>query len=458
MPRRNAVLLLLVALLAYACYVRAEQNPYARYMATGFSLIDEWALYSEPSQRQFDQQLYVAAMQEMVEVLRQRGDEHSMFVPAADRDRYREVLTQEFVGIGISFQILGDPPRPTVLGPPEPDSPAAAGGLRSGDRILEVDGISTAELDSNAVADLVRGPQGSLVTLAIERSSDADPFEVQLVRSLIVTNSIHGLRRRPDGDWTYRIDDLPGAAFVHITKFGDKTLTEMEDILAELAAEPAGLSGLIIDLRGNGGGTLDAGVGISDLFLRAGLSIVEIRGRGNEVEERFVSSGAGDYADLPLAVIIDQDSASASEIVAACLQDYDRADVVGARSFGKGTVQQVLRLEGGRSLLKLTFATYWRPSGKNIHRMPDDAPNDEWGVTPTPGSEVKLEGDALKIWLHHRLRQATIGAGESPDLAAALDAADLAVPADYVDEALRVAIQRLAERIADRQQAPAKKP
>ncbi|MAT71003.1 MAG: peptidase S41 [Planctomycetaceae bacterium] len=458
MPRRNAVLLLVVTLIAYACYVRAEQNPYARYVAAGFSMIDRWALYNEPNQRQFDQQLYAAAMEQMVEVLRARGDEHSMFVPATLKDRYREVLTQEFVGIGIRFRLLGEPAVPVVLGPPEADSPALAAGLRSGDRIVAVDGQATAGLDNDAIAQLIRGPQGSTVTLTVERSDAEEPLEISVERSVIFTASVTGVSRLSDGGWRYRLPGLPGAAFVQITKFGDKTLEELDAILAELAAEPEGLAGLVIDLRGNGGGTLDAGVGISDLFLRAGRPIVTIRGRGGKVEEKFVSTEAGDYAELPLAVLIDQDSASAAEILAACLQDYDRADIVGARSYGKGTVQQVLRLEGGRSLLKLTFATYWRPSGKNIHRMPDDGPDAQWGVSPTPGCEVHLEGDDLTTWLHFRLRQMTIGDAESPELAAALDEAEMAVPADYVDQALVLAVERLAARMSEPDAAPANRP
>ena len=203
MPRRNAILLLLAALVAYACYVRAEQNPYARYLAAGFSIIDKWALYNEPNPRQFDQQLYASAMEQMVEVLRERGDEHSMFVPAADKDRYREVLTQEFVGIGIRFHLLGEPQLPTVLGPPEIDSPAAEAGLESGDRLVKIDGHATAGLDNDAVAALVRGPQGTTVHLTIERRGVPDHLEIDVERSLIVTNSVNGVCTNP-GDITRR--------------------------------------------------------------------------------------------------------------------------------------------------------------------------------------------------------------------------------------------------------------
>ncbi|MBX3432147.1 MAG: PDZ domain-containing protein [Pirellulales bacterium] len=456
MPRRNVALLLLVALVAYACYVRAEQNPYARYVAAGFSVIDRWALYNEPSgqiadhdPRRFDQELYDAAMTEMVKVLQSRGDEHSQFIPAEQRDRYSELITQEFVGIGIRFHILGDPPLPTVLGPPEVGSPAAIAGLHSGDRIAAVDGKPTTGLNEIEVASLVRGPSGSRVTLSVQRDQ-AEPLEIVVERSLIVTESVIGEVRIPDGGWQYRLPDRPGLAYVRIIKFGDKTLAELETILARLADEPEGLDGLTIDLRGNPGGSLEAAVGVSDLFLRAGRPIVTTRGRRGEIEERFVSTEAGDHSYLPIAAIIDQDSASASEILAAALQDYDRADVVGTRSYGKGTVQRVMRLEGGRSLLKLTSATYWRPSGKNIHRMPEDDDDAQWGVAPTPGCEVKLDKDELKIWNNYRLRRATIGASDDLQLVAKLNSADGEVPDDYIDRALELAAERLVARVEER--------
>jgi carboxyl-terminal processing protease len=147
-------------------------------------------------------------------------------------------------------------------------------------------------------------------------------------------------------------------------------------------------------------------------------------------------------------VLIDRNSASASEIVAACLQDHDRAVVVGERSYGKGTVQRLMRLESGRSLLKLTSATYWRPSGKNIHRMPGSGVEDEWGVTPNPELAVSLDDDEYEAWRGYRVRRDLIGEDVDSELAAALDLADGAVPAKFVDRTLQRAVEHLQSKLA----------
>jgi carboxyl-terminal processing protease len=186
-------------------------------------------------------------------------------------------------------------------------------------------------------------------------------------------------------------------------------------------------------------------VQISDLFLPAGREIVITKDRDGTVRDRFVSTGAGRYVDLPLAMLIDHNSASASEIVAACLQDYGRAKIVGGRSYGKGTVQRLVRIESGRSLLKLTSATYWRPSGKNIHRMAENDASAEWGVMPDAGFQVNLDENGYEAWRTYRLRRDLIGEGVDASLAAELAREDGDVPADYRDEALERAVAYMEE-------------
>jgi carboxyl-terminal processing protease len=149
---------------------------------------------------------------------------------------------------------------------------------------------------------------------------------------------------------------------------------------------------------------------------------------------------------LPLAVLVDRNSASASEIVAACLQDHGRAVVIGGRSYGKGTVQRLTRIESGRSLLKLTSATYARPSGANIHRMPGDDLDAEWGVSPDPGFDVPLTKDEYKTWRQYRVRRDLMGEGADPALAAELSREDGDVPADFTDQALDRAVEYLESR------------
>jgi carboxyl-terminal processing protease len=439
MSHRNLLLLFTAAVISYACYVRAEQNPYARYVAAGFSVIDRIALEDAP-----DEELFNAAMHGMVSVLHKHGDQHSEFVDANQQKAFSEEYDQQFGGVGIRLRLLGEPAMPTVIGLPEPGSPAAAADIRLADRLEAVDGQATAGLTLEDVTEMVRGLVGEPVTLSMLRPGADQPHVVKIERAIINVESVLGDVRGPDGRWNFLISEEPRIGYVRIRMFGDKTAAEIAAAIAELSKEP--LAGLIIDVRDDAGGSLDAAVEISDLFLRAGRPIVTTRDRDEMVRDRFVSTGAGKYVDLPLVVLVDRNSASASEIVAAALQDYDRAIVIGERSYGKGTVQRLVGIESGRSLLKLTSATYWRPSGKNIHRMPEDDESDEWGVTPDAGFEVKLDDDAYELWRNYRLRRDLMGEGVDPSLAADLSREDGEIPAGYRDEALERAIELLKSK------------
>jgi carboxyl-terminal processing protease len=446
MSYRNLMLLFGALIVCYACYVRAEQNPYARYVAAGYSVIDDWALANVP-----DDELFNGAMHGMVSMLHRHGDQHSEFVDARQQAAFNEEYEQEFGGVGIRLRLLGEPKLPTVIGLPEPGTPAAAADLRLADRLEAVDGAATAGLSLEEVTSMVRGPVGEPVTLSIRRPGAEEPHVVRLDRAVINVESVLGDVRRSDGRWEYLLSDEPRIGYVRIRMFGDKTAAELAAVMKELTKAP--LAGLIIDVRDDAGGSLDAAVAISDLFLPAGRPIVTTRDREELVRDRFVSTGAGKYVDLPLVVLVDRNSASASEIVAACLQDYERAVVIGERSYGKGTVQRLMRIESGRSLLKLTSATYWRPSGKNIHKMPDDTDADEWGVSPKSGFEVKLDKEAYELWRNYRLRRDLVGEGADPSLAEELAREDGVVPSDYRDQALDRAVGYLREGAAQ-QAAP----
>lgn len=439
MSYRNLMLLLGMMLISYACYVRAEQNPYARYVAAGFSVIDEWGLARAP-----DEELFNGAMHGMISVLHRHGDQHSEFVDARQQAAFTEEYDQEFGGVGIRLRLLGSPPMPTVIGLPEPGTPAADADISLGDRIEAVDGTATAGLTLEEVTRMVRGPVGGAVTLTIRRPDAETTHTVTIDRAVINVESIIGDVRGPDGKWNFLVSEDPRIGYVRIRMFGDKTAEELSTILADLTKDQE-LAGLIIDVRDDAGGSLDAAVEISDLFLRAGRTIVSTRDRDGKIRDRYLSTGAGGYADLPLVVLVDRNSASASEIVAACLQDYDRAKIIGERSYGKGTVQRLMHIESGRSLLKLTSATYWRPSGKNIHRMPEDTEASEWGVTPDDGFAVPMTEEESELWRNYRNRRDLIGEGLESELAQELTKQDGAVPADYHDQALARAIEFLKQ-------------
>jgi carboxyl-terminal processing protease len=442
MSQRNLLLLFAALITSYACYVRAEQNPYARYVAAGFSAIDRYAL-----QKPTDQELFNAAMDGMMAVLHRSGDEHSEFVDARQAAAFREDYDQHFGGVGLQMRILGEPPLPTVIGLPEEGTPAYDANIRLGDRIEAVDGQATAGLDLDQVVNLVRGPVGREVTMTMRRRGADQPHIVTVTRGEIAVESIVGDSRDPEGRWNFIIRDNPRIGYVRIIKFGDKTASELERILAMLIKQ--NVEGLVLDVRDDAGGVLDGAVAIADLFLRAGLDIVTTRDRDGAIRHRDQSTDAGDYIDLPLVVLADGQSASASEIVAAALKDHGRAKIVGSRTFGKGTVQQIMRIESGRSLLKLTTATFWRPSGKNIHRMPGDGPDAEWGVSPDPGLEVDLDERQYELWREFRLRRDLISEGMDPELVESLIRGRLDVPADYVDAALERAVEVLEDELPE---------
>ncbi len=444
MSRRNLFSFVSVLLLSYVCYVRAEQNPYARYVAASYSVIDRWSLVSPP-----DQELFDGAMNGMIGVLHKRGDEHSMFVDQRERDNFQEELIQEFGGIGVRIIQLGDPPQLTVVGPPEPGSPAFSSDIRAGDRIVAIDGQQTANMDMRDALRLVRGEIGTPVTLSVIHPGEEEAIDVTIVRAMITVESVLGDLRDENNEWIFQLPNDERIGYVRIAKFGDKTLDEFTDVMAELNS--AGIQALILDVRDNYGGTLDAAVGISDLFLRAGLPIVTTRDREEEIRERFVSTGRGGYSDLPLVVLINGNSASASEILAACLQDYNRAVIIGQRTYGKGTVQRIVQVESGRSLIKLTFATYWRPSGKNIHRSVEDTEADPWGVKPTKGFEVVLDDEQYLLWRKYRYRRDLFGEIADGPLSDQLDERDGKLPEQFNDEALDLAVGYLQSYLRERQ-------
>ena len=452
MPRRNLLLLIATVVISYACYVRAEQNPYARYVAASYSVIDRWSLVDAP-----DQQLFEGAMRGMVQTLKEHGDEYSTFVNEMHCEEYCEDMRQEFGGIGARIHMLGEPPLPTVSSPPAPQTPAFKSNLQLGDRILEINKAPTTGMAMREVLSLIRGPVGEAITLTVNRKSTPSPLVFRVTRQIISVESILGITRDKSGNWLFRLQDDPRIGYIHIEKFADKTLAELSQVLAQLTKETSSdpekqnqaIEGLILDVRDNSGGALDAAVGISDLFLRAGLPIVSTRGRDQIPRNRFISTGRRGYTKIPLVVLVNKDSASASEILAASLQDHQRATIVGQRTYGKGTVQQIMHVESGRSRLKLTSATYWRPSGKNIHRMPGATASDAWGVKPNPGFQVVLDEQETVQWQHYRSRRNLISYPHSAELLDKIEKHYGELPSQFRDRGLDRAVECLTAKLTE---------
>ncbi len=221
-----------------------------------------------------------------------------------------------------------------------------------------------------------------------------DPETIEITRAIIELPTVLGDRRKPNDQWDFMLDKDKKIGYIRITRFSQNTADELKKALAQISDE--GAKGLILDLRDDPGGLLSAAVDVSDIFLNNG-EIVSTKGR-NTAPKKYDARRDSPYEDLPMVVLVNQNSASASEIVSAALQDHGRATIVGQRSYGKGSVQNIIDLEDGYSVLKLTVASYYRPSGENIHRFRNAKPTDKWGVTPDKGMEVKLTPSEYIHW------------------------------------------------------------
>lgn len=282
-------------------------------------------------------------------------DPHSNYY---DRDEYEELKTDqrsEYLGIGASIQSYffaddGD----TFVTATFQNSPAARAGLRFGDRIVAVDGIKMTGKPSLEVRDKIRGPRGSVVKVTIERAADNRVQTVDITRDVVPQPSI------PDA---YMIK--PGVGYIDMTRgFNYSTTEELQDALDQLHAR--GMNSLVLDLRNNPGGFLDQAIHVAEVFLPNGQPILTQKGRNGLRDNTYKS--ANNAADLvPLVILINQFTASASEIVAGAMQDHDRALIVGETSFGKGLVQSIINLDYGAGLT-LTSAKYYTPSGRLIQR------------------------------------------------------------------------------------------
>lgn len=400
MPRRNLYLLFGIALVSVACYVKADSAYRSRYGQMADALVEALKQidqrYIEPVD---ERKLFEAAMTGMIGEL---GDPYSAYEPPQEALEFRQQLDQKFGGIGIEVMIDPATRRLTVSNPMV-GTPAFEAGILAGDQIVAIDGQTTEGMDYEEARRRMRGEPGASITLSILRPGKPAPHEVKLVRAIIKIPSVLGDTRDARGRWRFTLAEHPDIGYVRVISFGEQTVSELDAALKELAGQKT--RGLIIDLRKNFGGILRAAVAVCDLFLDKGL-IVTTRGRDKARNlEIFEATGRGRYTRLPIVVLVDHWTASAAEIVAACLQDHHRAVVIGERTWGKGTVQNVIPLEGGKSALKLTVATYWRPNGLNIHRWPSARAEDKWGVNPDPGFVLSLsEQDQARVADERRQR------------------------------------------------------
>ena len=286
-------------------------------------------------------------------------DPHSSFFSVSDYNRLQEEQRGRYYGLGIT--IRAESPgsgRVVVVEPPAPGTPAYKVGLRAGDVISKIEGQPTDDWDLNKeVIPHLKGPKGTAVNITVERPGEAEPLELAVIRDEISLYTI---------EYVFHLDRSIG--YIRINKFSETTGKELNDALVKLDEEH--LTGLILDLRDNPGGALNQALAVSDRFLRKGQVIVNTRGRSSQGREFRAQTGRS--FEYPMVVLINRNSASASEIVSGALQDHDRALIVGETSFGKALVQTIYPLEGNRGLA-LTTGQYYTPSNRLIQRDYSDS-------------------------------------------------------------------------------------
>ncbi len=334
-------------------------------------------------------------MEAAIEGVLGKLDPHSTYISREEIARFKSTVESQFGGIGIDISPERDPLQ---VASPLFGTPAYRAGLQAGDKILEIDGQPTAGLSHEECVRRLRGEVGTSVTLSIQHQGADKPESVNLTREVIHVDTVRGDHRKADDTWDFMLNADQHIGYIRITAFSRDTAHDLKRAMVDL--ESRGLKGLIIDLRFNPGGLLTSAIEVSDLFVAEGR-IVSTQGR-NTPERAWEAEKMGTFEGFPIVVLVNRYSASASEIVAACLQDHHRAVVVGERTWGKGSVQNVIEMENGRSALKLTVASYKRPNGKNIHRFPDAKETDEWGVHPDEGYEVKISVDEMNDLIHDR--------------------------------------------------------
>ncbi len=276
-------------------------------------------------------------------------DPHTNFMPPELFKDFESETSGEFGGLGVEISLRNG--VLTVISPIE-DTPAWIAGVKPGDQIVAVNGKETAGLTLVEASQLFRGKNGSAVKLKIQRENLEDPIEIKIVRGNVKIHSV-------------KMTDLDkGYVYIKVTSFIENTSSDLEKALDQFVTKNKKIEGMVLDLRRNPGGLLDQATKVSDLFLSEG-TIVSVVGRNKKDKDISFATKKGKYTNFPLVVLVNEASASASEIVSGALQDNHRAIIAGTRTFGKGSVQSVVKLGDG-SGLKLTVAKYYTPSGKSI--------------------------------------------------------------------------------------------
>ncbi len=365
------------------------------------------------------------AIEGMIKTL---DDPHTNYLPPEELEQFDKNTRGSFSGIGA---VISSRDGQLIVVSPLEDSPAYEAGIKAGDAILEVDGKSTEGETTTQAVKRITGPEGSQVELKIRHENGVEKV-VSVTRRTIQIQTVKGFRRNAEHHWDYWLNAEKGIAYINLTQFSGNTSDMLRKAIGEIN-EGSKLKGLILDLRFNPGGLLSQATEISDMFLDKGV-IVSTEGRTSPKE--VAEADPATVGDFPIVILVNQYSASASEIVSGALKDNQRATIVGTRTFGKGSVQQVRGLAGGNGAIKVTTAYYYLPSGRSLHRRTE---SEVWGVDPTDGFYVPMSGEQIEKMQEARQASDVINADDGnkapaitpewlrdtrfdPQLAAALEA------------------------------------
>ena len=311
-------------------------------------------------------------------------DPHSIYISAEEMRRVRESFDASFEGVGIYYEFVDgiEGADTLVVLMPIAGGPSDEAGLQPGDRVVEIDGETAIGIDTDGVQTRLKGPRGTSVDIVVERPGYREPLDFTIIRDRIPLNTVIA---------SYMVDDQTG--LIKLQRFARTSHDEVRGAIRELQAE--GMERLILDLRGNAGGLLEQAYEISDEFLGSGEMIVYTESRHPSNRRQYRATAGGIYEDGPVIVLIDENSASASEIVAGALQDHDRAYLIGRRTFGKGLVQQQFPMTDG-SVLQMTVSRYYTPSGRLIQTPYEVGETDEDYFEAKRAIREGVEGDLLR--------------------------------------------------------------
>ena len=401
MRARELMLLVLVAFL-----VVLQVAPGAEKREASYANFKTFVTVLETVKRNYvvpvdDEKLFYGAFKGMLAEL----DPYSQFMTREDVEQLEVDTEGEFGGLGIEITL--DQNRILTVITPLEDTPAMKAGVLPGDRIIEIEGQNTYNTTLMDAVKKLRGKPGSKVTITVLHQLNGKREKITLTRDII---KVHSVRARKMVDADGKI------GYIRINNFQRTTVEELDQAVKKLVGE--GMKGLVIDLRRNPGGLLDAAVGVCDLFIDKGI-IVSTKGKTPESVHEFDAHKEGTCPGFPLALLISNFSASASEIFAGAMQDHHRGIIVGQRSYGKASVQSILSLDSGCKL-RLTTARYYTPAGRLIHREVDAKETDVWGIQPDIEVKMTYE-DELGLSEHFRDERATEvtngGAAPKPEVA-----------------------------------------